>query len=199
MELSVRYATWVFALFLLLCQAPAEADHLPERLLAAGKPEITLAGINLKTSKLNDVIRMYGQPTRQREVPNNPSWTGYVWELPYAKLELGVNRGSSGTQIGSIYVEGTANGQVGSTGRGLKLGDGIKTLKRIYGNHFMLRTLRSDSSAKRMEFTGVSVANQRATIQWRLEEFTLTVGFDVHGKVIAMWLILPECYPRDCE
>ena len=91
--LSPRYATLVFLFSFLLCQAPAKADHLPDRLLAAGKPEITLAGINLKTSKLDDVIRMYGQPTRKIEVPNSPVWTGYVWELPHAKLELSVNHG----------------------------------------------------------------------------------------------------------
>ena len=50
-----------------------------------------------------------------------------------------------------------------------------------------------------MEFTGVTVANPSVTIQWRSEDFTLTVGFDDNGKVIAMWLIKPECYPGGCE
>lgn len=198
----MRYAALGFCSLLfsfILFQSTAKADHLPDQLLASGKPETTLAGINLKTTTLNDVIRMYGPPTREENVSNNQTWTGYVWELPHAKIELGVNRGSSGTQIESIYVEGTAHGQVGSTGRGLKLGDDIKKLTRIYGSNYEIATLRNDPSENRVEFTGVTVANQRVTIEWRLEEFTLTVGLDGKGKVIAMWLILPECYPGACE
>jgi hypothetical protein len=179
-----------------MCQASASADHLPEELLASGKPETILAGIDLKTTKLKDVMRKYGSPAREK------SWisgTGYVWQLPHAKIELSVNRGRLGTQIRAIYIEGTASESVGSTGRGLKLGDDVKKLKRIYGGKFELQTLRNEPSENRIEFTGVSVANQRITIQWRLEDFTLTVGFDGNGKIIAMWLILPECYPGGCE
>jgi hypothetical protein len=193
-----KYTIYAFLFLLFLCQGVANADHLPEKLLADGKPETTLAGINLRNTKLNDVIRMYGPPTRKVKAPNNPAWTGYVWELPNAKLEVGVNSDASGAQIDDIYVEGTADGQLGSTGRGLKLGDGIKTIKRIYGRHFQLTQLRNKPK-KRMEFTGVSVANQRVTIQWNSEEFTLTAGISSNGKVVAMWLILPECYPGDCE
>lgn len=190
----MRYiASGLLLLFSFLAgQVSAYADHLPEHLLATGKPETTLAGISLKTAKWSDVIRRYGHPTREERAPNNPTWTGYVWELPHAKLEVGVDRGGSSTRIEDIYVEGTANGRVGSTGRGLRLGAGLEALKRIYGNRFELHTLRNDPSEKRMEFSGVTVADQRATLQWRSEEFTLTVGFDAQGKVIAMWLILPE-------
>jgi hypothetical protein len=185
--------------WLLICQGISMADHLPEKQLANGKPETMLAGINLRSAKLNDVVRMYGPPTREVKAPNNPAWTGYVWELPEAKLEVGVNRDASGARVDDVYVEGTAKGQVGYTGRGLKLGDSIKSIKRIYGSRYEITRLENEPR-NRMEFTGVTVANQRVTIQWRSEDFTLTVGIGSNGKIIAMWLILPECYPAsDCE
>jgi len=198
MKPSGRHSSWGLVLSFFFCQAPALADHLPEKLLASGKPETTLAGINLKTAKLNDVIRMLGKPTRKKQVPNNPSWTGYIWVLPQAKIELGVNKGSSAPEISDIYIEGSAKGQIGSTGQGLKFGDSIQALRRIYGKHFKLDTLSNGASRDREEFTGVTVANQRATIQWKQEEFTLSIGFNSDGKVNAMWLLLPECY-GGCE
>jgi hypothetical protein len=198
MERKWTWVIWVLLSFF-MCHGISKADHLPENLLASGKPETKLAGINLRTAKLNDVVRMYGRPTREVKAPNNPSWTGYVWELPEAKLEVGVSGDASGARIDDIYVEGTAKGLVGSTGRGLKLGDGIKTIRRIYGSRYELTRLGNEPR-NRMEFTGVTVANQRVTIQWGSEDFTFTIGIGSNGKIIAMWLMLPECYPAsDCE
>ena len=196
---SFRYATSGLLFAALAFQTAARADHLPERLLAQGNPEISLAGINLKTTKLDGVIRKYGPPTRELRVPNNPTWTGYLWEFPHAKLEIGVNGVSSGTQIEDVYIEGTATGTLASTGRGLRLGDDIATLQRIYGNNFELSSRSADAPRTRTEFTGVTGAHHTATVQWRSDEFTLTVGFNDEGKVTAMWLILPECYPDGCD
>jgi hypothetical protein len=198
MNQSAKWCPLGIALTLFMCQVPARADHLPEELLASGKPEIALAGINLKTTKFKDVIRMYGQPTRKKQVGNDASWTGYIWELPGAKLEVGVIQDKAGPKIYDIYVEGTARGKVGSTGRGLKFGDSIKTIKSIYGSRFELSNLGKESPKEREEFTGVTVANKRVTMQWKKEDFTLTVGLDNAGRVSAMWLILPECY-GGCE
>jgi len=50
-----------------------------------------------------------------------------------------------------------------------------------------------------MEFTGVKATGQYVTIQWKLEDFTLRVGLEKNGKISAMWLILPECYPHGCD
>ena len=182
---------------LILCQLPAKADHLPDKLLARGKPETKLAGIDLTRTKLDNVIRMYGRPKRETRVPNNPNWTGYIWELSGAKIELDVNNGPSGKQIGGIYVEGIARGKVGSTGRGLRLGDTIEAIKQLYGNKFQIE--KGNPLGHRQEFTGVDAVSQRIILQWASEEFTLTAGFDDAGKIIALWLILPECYPEPCE
>ena len=180
-------------------QGAANADHLPDDLLATGKPETTLAGINLVSTKLADVLRMYGPPARQTTVPNNPSWTGYIWNLPNAKLELGVDRDGSAVQITDIYVEGSDKGKVGSTGRGIHLGEHIEDLKRIYGDRLMVQAVHADPSKPRMEFSGVTAAQRRAVFQWKSEEFTLTAGLDSDDRIIALWLILPECYPGGCE
>ena len=193
-----KYAIWALFFFFFLFQAAANADHLPDELLADGNPETTLAGIDLRSAKMSDVVRMYGPPTRETKAPKNPAWTGYAWELPNAKLSLGVYRDASSEQIDDIYVEGTSSGQVGATGSGLRLGDTIKELRLIYGSNYELTHLRNKPGS-RNEFTGISVANQRVDIQWRLEDFTLSVGIDSNGKVIAMWLMLPECYPEGCE
>ncbi len=196
----MRFLTLSLLFSFLLFPFYATADHLPEKLLAKGEPETTLASINLKTTKLTDVIRMYGLPTREEKTSRDPNWTGYIWELSHAKIELGFyNNEKIGIQLYDIYIEGNANGQIGSTGRGLKLGDDLNKLTHIYGSRYKLQTLNSDRSERREEFTGVSVAYKRVTIQWLSEEFTLSVGLNDKGKIIAMWLILPECYHGDCE
>ena len=46
------------------------ADHLPEELLADGKPETKLAGIDLTHDNLDRVVQMYGKPKREVKVPN---------------------------------------------------------------------------------------------------------------------------------
>jgi hypothetical protein len=179
----------------------AHADHLPDNMLALGKPEKQLAGINLVSTNLDDVIRMFGPPTRILKVPNNPHWTGYTWKLSNGALEIGVAHSSSGSQIHDVYIEGKLTGQAGSTGQGLKIGDTIQDLKRLYGNHFELSPINKNALEKREEFTGVQTnyEYQVATIQWKAEEFTLSIGFNDTGKISAIWLILPECYPDGCE
>jgi hypothetical protein len=171
----------IFPILMLILAVPTAADHLPDKLLASGKPEKILAAINLEKTKLDDVVRMYGPPTREVKVPNNPSWTGYVWETTRAKLEVSVNRGPAGHAIGDVYIEGTDSGPMGSTGRGLRLGDEMHTLKRIYGSRFELSHPSADSLRSRREFAGVA-ADRRVNVQWKSQEFTLTIGFNVRGK-----------------
>lgn len=196
-----KYSIYITLPLLLLAIGAAQADHLPDTLLAKGKPEVELARINLETSKLEDVIRRYGLPTQEVGAPNNPNWTGYFWDLPRAKLEVSVDQDQSGTQIDNIYIAGTVEGKNGLTGRGLKLGDTLTDLKRIYGNIFELSAPNKDPSRTRNLFTGVQEKNeyQVATIQWKSWDFTLRVGFNTAGKIDAMWLILPECYPDGCD
>ncbi len=196
-----NYSKYSLLLALLLAVGSAHADHLPHALLAKGKPEIELAGINLEKSKLDDVIRRYGQPAQKLKVPNNPAWSGYRWEISHAKLEVGVVEGPKGAEITDVYIAGTTEAEAGLTGQGLKMGDTLADLKRIYGPLFELSVPNKNPSDVRESFTGVQDKNeyQVATIQWQSWDFTLRVGFNAAGKVDAMWLILPECYPDGCD
>jgi hypothetical protein len=180
----------------LLLETTLKADHLPENLLAAGQPEVVLAGIKIRTSTLDDVIRLYGNPTRKEE---SNDWIGCTWNLLNAKLKVNLYHKSLKTQITDIYIEGTATGELGSTGRGLKLGDNFEVLTNIYGKRYLLTNLSEDSNTKREVSSEIIFANKGVTIQWKSEEFTLTVKLDIHGKIYSMWLILPECYESPCE
>ncbi len=74
---------------LFLSGVVAIADHLPAKLQARGKPENTLAGINLEHDNPAEVLQRLGPPTKKVTVPNNPQWTGYLWEMPrYSELRL---------------------------------------------------------------------------------------------------------------
>jgi hypothetical protein len=181
-----------------LVSTSALADHLPERLLANGKPEVVLAGVDLERAGIDDVIRLYGPPSRKLKFLNNPAWTGYIWEARRAKLEIGINSGPNGDRITDVYVQGTDRGPMGTTGRGLKLGDELTELKRLYGDHFQVENLSTGLVSNRREFTGVANSH-RVRIQWRSIEFTLTAGFTETGRIAALWLLSPECYPAECH
>jgi hypothetical protein len=175
----------------------ALADHLPEPLLALGNPERRLAGIDLQTAKLTDVVRRNGAATRKVTAPNNPQWTGYVWESPAAKLEVGVQGSADLGVIESIYVEGTDRGLTGSTGAGLKLGDNVEAIKKIYGTRFQ-EIKQSKIRQDRREFMGLAQSHL-IVLQWKSVDFTLMVGFNQDGKIAALMLMPPECYPGDCD
>lgn len=201
MNLRSKYLKPLVLSVLFLAIGNAFADHLPDKLLANGEPETQLGKISLVTSKIEDVIKIFGQPTHILNVPNNPNWTGYSWDIKGTRLEVGVAHDSSSAQIEDVYIEGLVPGLIDGTGRGLRLGDTLANLKNIYGNHFELSSNNNGPSHKREAFTGVQVSSEYkvATIQWQSEEFTLRVGFDPNGKIDAMWLQLPECYPDGCE
>lgn len=182
----------------LLSLTPAMADHLPPKLLARGTPERTLAGVTLGRTTLTQIIRTYGSPTRRLKVPNNPRWSGYIWETPNGRLEIGVEDGPEEASIGSVYVDGNGRNPTGVTGAGLKLGDNLVALKKIYGDRFKSDEIPSFRAGERKDFTGVPGIHQ-IFLQWRSEEFSLIVGLDQAGKIIGMELFPPECFPGPCE
>src|ERR1700730_9037267 len=102
----ISHATSSAALMLVFLLS-AFSDHLPPELLARGTPERTLAGITLGKSKISDVTRIYGPPTRQVRVPNNPEWTGYIWERSSSKIEVDFEHERQGDFADYVYVQGT--------------------------------------------------------------------------------------------
>src|SRR5277367_5419802 len=82
----------------------AIADHLPAKLQARGKPENTLAGINLEHDDAAGVLQRLGPPTKKVTVPNNPQWTGYLWNTGNLRLEVEVTRSKSKDYLGQLTV-----------------------------------------------------------------------------------------------
>jgi hypothetical protein len=78
----------------------------------------------------------------------------------------------------------------------LKLGDTLDTLKRTYGNRFEL-SKQTNVPTDTDLFLSVP-GSQTAVVQWTPIEFTLTAGFDSQGRIIALRLSPPECYPGEC-
>src|SRR5205085_11168079 len=169
---------WALALLSAISLAPiCVADHLPPKLQARGKSEKRLAGILLERSKVSDVIKMYGKPSevQEQEKPadlNVVDIYDYYWIKPGVKLHLLVYRGSElkgGEYIALIEVEGSrAKDVIGRTGSGLKIGDSLADLKRIYGRRFHERNL------PKLNIHDVMV-------QWRSEEFSLVAELDDAG------------------
>jgi hypothetical protein len=190
---------------LFLSGVVAIADHLPAKLQARGKPENTLAGINLETSTPDDVRRKFGPAAKTIKVPNNPSWTGYLWQTENTLLEVEVSKGKTRDYVDRVTIV-RVNGESPTsisknpppaTGRGLKLGDTLNTLKGLYGNRFLLSN-QAPVPATTDPFLSVP-GSETAVVQWTPIEFTLTAGFDSQGRIIALRLSPPECYPGGCQ
>jgi hypothetical protein len=153
----------------------ARAEHPPKNLLARGKPEKVLAGVHLERSRLSDVIRAHGEPSKVEG-------DDYYWEKDGWKLHLVVYRGDgirNGEYIAMIEVEG-ANVPRGlnKTGRGLRLGDTMSAIRHIYGRKFEERNLPKRNI-------------HDVTVQWR-EEVSLVAEFNGEGKIKNLRLFAPE-------
>jgi hypothetical protein len=160
----------------LLLGATARADHLPENLLARGRPEKMLASVHLNRSKLSDVVRAHGKPSKVEG-------DDYYWVKNGWTLHLLVYRGDGivhGEYIAMIEIEGSnVPRSIGRTGGGLRLGDTIFALRRIYGKRFKERTLPK-------------INIHDVMVQWRKEEVSLVAKFDRHGKINNLQLFAPE-------
>ncbi len=88
-------------------------------------------------------------------------------------------------------------GATDSTGQGLKLGDTLDSLKSLYGSRFQL-SKQAPVPATTDPFLSVP-GSQTAVVQWTPIEFTLTAGLDSQGRIIALRLSPPECYPGGCQ
>lgn len=103
---------------------------------ASGAPETTLAGINIESATIADVIQLYGQPEAIYAVPDPyPAGTKqYKWGRLTLTLAVLTEPAASGSRITAIQIEGDGdNTSASSTGRGLKLGEKEQAIKKIYG------------------------------------------------------------------
>jgi hypothetical protein len=107
----------------------------------------------------------------------------YRWLKRGIKLHLVVyrfNETKNGEYIAVIEVEGSQpTGFIHGTGRGLKLGDDLSDVRRIYGPRYKVRNV------PKLNIHDVM-------IQWRAEEFSLVAELDVRGRITKLSLFAPE-------
>jgi hypothetical protein len=168
-------------------------------------PETTLAGISFETAKPEEVLRRLGPPTKTVRVPNNPYWAGYLWQTANTRIEVEVSKGRARDYIETVTLV-RLNGESpaslwkapeASTGQGLKLGDTLDALKKIYGSRLQV-SKQAPVPPDTEPFLSVPWV-ETATVQWTPMEFTLTAGLDAEGKIIALRLRPPSCYPGGCK
>jgi hypothetical protein len=159
----------------------SHADHLPLKDQAKGKPEKMLAGIMLDRSRISDVIKLYGKPSKVTREPkpsdlNVVETSHYYWLKGATKLHLLVY----GEYIELIEARGSpTSGQMVRTGRGLKIGDNLADVRRIYGPRYKVRNIPE-------------LKIHDVMIQWRSEEFSLVAELDGKGRVKSLSLSGPE-------
>ena len=95
-----------------------------------------LASVHLNRTELSDVIRAHGKPSKVEG-------DDYYWVKNGWTLHLVVYRGDgivNGEYIAMIEIQGkNVPRSIGRTSRGLRLGDTIFALRRIYGKRFKER------------------------------------------------------------
>ena len=138
---------------------------------------MTLAGIHLRHTKLSDVFRMYGKPSKveRHSSPSDIKEIDYYWNK--SKGRLHILRIQNYTAL--IEVEGSPESVLLRTGKGLKIGDDLADLKRIYGPRYRVRNIPNRNIHDVM-------------IQWRQEEFSLVAELNERGKIKKLSLFAPE-------
>jgi hypothetical protein len=173
--------------FLIGVGSPSRADHLSHNLAAQGKPETKLAGINLRNATLADIVRRYGPPTKVQGVeehdPGIASSFDYYWIKSGMHLHILVerfpNKLPDWQYVSLIEVNSSTVNRIGRTGRGLKLGDSLDDLKRIYGPRYYVRNISKFKIHDVM-------------IQWRREEYSLVATLDQNNRITKLSLAAPE-------
>jgi len=181
------------AVRLVICAIAAAAcvrgDHLPDSKRATGPPEHSIAGIDVYSTSLRDLIQRLNAPAEHKRSPETSDRkreTGtvfYEWRLPKVRLRVATMYncqlpGCEKMDESRIYVADVwgveKSGGIGRTSAGLRLGDGVEDIKAKYGTRFSKQQL----------------ANGRSTImiQWK-DDTTLTLDLDRAGRIDHMQLL----------
>jgi hypothetical protein len=155
------------------------ADDLPNRHRAKGSSDTTLAGIDVYTGTVEKVIAKLGEPTKVIDVPDTGIVAGgrnYEWTKKGLRLVCGTwNDKGEDSVVYSVDVWGTSTGgEIGSTGRGLKLGATLSDIHRIYG--------------QRMQLSRLDHGNVQVTIQWN-DDTTLYLFLNKNGHIDHIHLL----------
>ena len=74
--------------------ASVRGDHLPDNKRATGSPEHSIAGINVYSSSVRELVRNLGEPSARKRSPETSKRgreTGtmfYEWRLPNVRLRV---------------------------------------------------------------------------------------------------------------
>jgi hypothetical protein len=132
---------------LLVIMPLISGDELPDNLLAHGRQERLLAGMDVLSATVAQAEEWLGKPTQEQVTdPEQKGIAGektYVWEKPLVKVTLKTGflhdarvKGRYAESPEVITVEGS-DGSIGRTGRGLKLGDKFSQVEKLYGHKFV--------------------------------------------------------------
>ena len=182
---------WKSLLLILLVSAfasSARADHLADKLAASGRPETKLAGIHLTDhTKLAEVIRLYGKPTRIKSwASTEPQFWGsyeYDWKRAGINLHIVVECPfkviPENGVVTLIETNAGTSRKIARTGRGLRIGQSLRDLQRLYGRRYHLRYIPS------RRIHDVALA-------WRQKEYTLIATLDGHNRITGLSLVASE-------
>lgn len=158
------------------------ADHLPGAKLARGKEEVVLAGVQVYKTPITKIVQKLGKPSEERELSaETRDAVGerlYVWKKKSVTVQVQTMFSDkptfkSGLRETPSYVtvDGT-DGELGRTGRGLRLGDPYRTIAQVYGNRYVRK-------------------GRHITIQWETTT-TLKVAWNERGVINHIELLGPE-------
>ena len=139
----------------LVCAHAGLADHLPPSLVARGRPEHVLAGVDVYKTTVKSLIERYGKPVSFKKPPETEEAGEVTWNLQGSVLHVSMN--ADGTAY-AAEVHG-APATLTRTGKGLRLGGSLQDVQRIYGSRYLRHgdevTLQwSDETELRLHFAG---------------------------------------------
>jgi hypothetical protein len=146
---NIKILVTVFLFCLMGKGLLAQVSKYDDNLIAKGKPENVICGVNIYLTNLKQVFEMFGKPTSievitgkedQQYGPGCGAKT-YTWLLPNLKMHISSDYCTDKTTGKIIETLETGvdvsgikpNGEIGLTGQGLALGDPLSNVLKIYG------------------------------------------------------------------
>ena len=120
----------------------ALCEHLPANLIARGKTETILCGVDVYHSTLAGLKGRFGAPTRFEEYPKTEEAAEITWDKEGSIIHATINADHIAY---AVELSGKLS-SLAQTGSGLKLGQSLIDLRRIYGSRFPPKRQCSDTA-----------------------------------------------------
>ncbi len=185
----MRVALVVLSASLFIWPSRATADHCPDASVTPGKSDLVLAGVDLTSARIEDVVERFGAPssTLQAPVEDAPAGSGaadHVWHIGGATVTASTEfyHDGSGRKVESVLVlrvQGPGRAPSLRTGRGAGLGDSPGRIKSLYGRRALTEPVNASAPA------GTVMA------YCFTDESELVFGIE-HGRVTSIMLYVSE-------